>query len=176
MDLKKLKLILKDEPSFRLKQAKQFIFQDLIDDWSDASNLPVKLRETLNGELPLSIKHKKFNSKNKHTIKVLLELDDGLEIEAVLMRHKDRNTICVSSQVGCPLGCSFCATGKMGYRRNLTTSEIINQVLFFARYLKTQSQTISNIVFMGMGEPFLNYENVWRAVEILNDDQCFNIE
>ena len=103
-------------------------------------------------------------------------LADGLAIETVLMKHTDkRNTICVSSQVGCPLGCEFCETGKMGLKRNLTASEIVEQVLFFARYLKNKNEKVTNIVFMGMGEPFLNWENVKKAIEILNDDNCLGI-
>src|SRR3989339_960129 len=91
------------------------------------------------------------------------------------MRHEDgRNTVCVSSQVGCPLGCLFCATGKMGFARNLNPFEIVEQVLFFARYLKNKGQKITNIVFMGMGEPFLNYDNVLEAIRILNDRDKFN--
>lgn len=175
MNLKEIKILLEDEPAFRFKQVKQFIFQDLIEDWAEALNLPLKLRELLNQEHPLKLEAQESTSKNKSTVKALITLHDGLKVETVLMRHKDRNTVCVSSQIGCPLGCSFCATGKMGYKRNLDSGEIIDQVLYFARYLKKRNQKISNIVFMGMGEPFLNYENVMRAIDILNDEQCFNI-
>jgi len=100
------------------------------------------------------------------------------------MRHDDgRNTVCVSCQVGCPLGCLFCATGKMGFTRNLSAEEIVEQVVFFSRYLKktTLSEVegsamhVTNVTFMGMGEPFLNYENVWEAVKIFNDTKYFNI-
>jgi 23S rRNA (adenine2503-C2)-methyltransferase len=88
------------------------------------------------------------------------------------MRYENgRNTICVSSQVGCPLGCLFCATGRMGFKRNLETDEIIEQILFFARYLKKENESVSNVVFMGMGEPFLNYDNVMAAVRIINDQK-----
>ncbi|MDD5555189.1 MAG: 23S rRNA (adenine(2503)-C(2))-methyltransferase RlmN, partial [Candidatus Pacebacteria bacterium] len=98
----------------------------------------------------------------------------GLKIETVLMLRNDkRSTVCVSSQVGCPLDCLFCATGKMGFQRNLTHWEILEQVLLFARYLK--KQRISNIVFMGMGEPFLNYDNVMEAIKTINDADCFNV-
>jgi 23S rRNA (adenine2503-C2)-methyltransferase len=92
------------------------------------------------------------------------------------MRHEDgRNTVCVSSQVGCPLGCLFCATGKMGFKRNLTSDEIIEQVIFFDRYLKPEGQKVTNITYMGMGEPFLNYDNVLQSIRILNDKEYFNI-
>lgn len=130
---------------------------------------------------------KPFVSKDKNTIKALITLKDGLKIETVLMRHKPRsrasslrgkdkrNTICVSSQIGCPLACTFCATGKMGFKRNLEAWEIVEQVLFFARYLKKINEKVTNIVFMGMGEPFLNYDNVIGAIKILNDKEGFNL-
>jgi len=92
------------------------------------------------------------------------------------MKHTDkRNTICVSSQVGCPLGCQFCETGKMGFKRNLAAGEIVDQVLFFARYLKKYEENITNVVFMGMGEPMLNWDEVSEAIRIFNDDNCFGI-
>ncbi len=178
MDIQKLKLTLQNEPKFRFKQAWQAVFKDLISNWNDNTTLPKNLREKLNQEVPLEIKAQIFDSKRSETIKALLELEDGNKIETVLMQHKDgRNTVCISSQAGCPLGCKFCATGQMGFKRNLTTSEIISQVLLFARYLKQNQpdSRISNIVFMGMGEPFLNYDNVMEAVKIINDPDCFNI-
>jgi len=92
-----------------------------------------------------------------------------------LIRHKNRNTVCVSSQVGCPIGCIFCATGAMGFSRNLAIDEIIEQVLLFARLLKKEGKRVDNVVFMGMGEPFLNYDNVIAAARILNDAQGLNI-
>lgn len=92
------------------------------------------------------------------------------------MHHGDgRNTVCVSSQVGCPLACKFCATGKMGFKRGLTAMEIIQQVIFFARLLKKEKKKITNVVFMGMGEPFLNYDNVMEAIRVMNDKNGLNI-
>ncbi len=175
MDLTKLNEVLKNEPAYRLKQAKKAVFQDLIEDWNQATNLPLNLRENLNKICPLLINEGLFISKDKKTAKALIVLEDGLKIESVLMKHRNRNTICVSSQVGCPLGCKFCATGKMGFKRNLKAFEIVEQVIFFARYLKKRVEKITNIVFMGMGEPFLNYENVISAIKILNDKEGFNL-
>ena len=176
MNFTKIEEILKNEPAFRLKQAKKAVFFDLIENWSEATTLSKNLRETLQKEVLLGIEGKIFASKDNRTVKALIELEDGLAIEAVLMKHTDkRNTICVSSQVGCPLGCLFCVTGTMGFKRNLTASEIVEQVLFFARYLKKQKEKITNIVFMGMGEPFLNWENVKKAIQILNDNNCFGV-
>ncbi len=195
MNLKTLEKILKDEPKYRPKQAKEAIFKNLISGWNEATNFSAGLRNKLNKECPLDIKAEIFVSQTKDVIKALMTLKDGLKIESVLMMHKDRNTVCVSSQVGCPLECVFCATGQMGFKRNLEADEIINQVLFFARYLKNIPQTnysqilknmrivkqekivqkIDNIVFMGMGEPFLNYDNVISAIKILNDKDCFGL-
>lgn len=174
MNWKKLEEILKSEPGYRSNQVKKLIFHDLIEDWEKATNLSLSLREKLKKEVLLDIKAKLFKSKDKQTIKGLIELEDGLKIETVLMLRNDkRSTVCVSSQVGCPLDCLFCATGKMGFQRNLTYWEILEQVLLFARYLK--KQRISNIVFMGMGEPFLNYDNVMEAIKTINDADCFNV-
>ena len=145
--------------------------------------MPLALMKKLCKEFPIEISAESFTSKDKNTVKTLITLEDGLEVETVLMRHKDnRNTVCVSSQVGCPMNCSFCATGKMGFKRNLEIWEILEQTLFFARYLKLSSSEddnfnnkITNVVFMGMGEPFLNYQNVMGAIKILNDKNGFNL-
>jgi len=176
MNLSLLKKILVKEPSFRLKQAKKAIFRDLIEDWSGITTFPLSLREKLKKKYSLKIQAKILISRDKRTVKAVINLKDNLKIETVLMRHKnERNTVCVSSQVGCPLGCIFCATGKSGFKRNLEVFEIVEQVLFFARYLKKDKQKITNIVFMGMGEPFLNYDNVLDAIKVLNDKEGFNL-
>jgi len=169
--------IFKDEPGYRVKQAQKLIFGDLIDDWKKASNLPLALREKLNQECPLEIKAKVLSARDKKSFKALITLEDGARIETVLMRHKEgRETICVSSQVGCPLGCAFCATGASGFTRSLTKNEIIEQALFWARYLQTNFKTkITNVVFMGMGEPFLNYDQVMSAIRILNEPDGLHI-
>ncbi|MFH0852379.1 MAG: 23S rRNA (adenine(2503)-C(2))-methyltransferase RlmN [bacterium] len=172
MNLDNLEKIFSGKPTFQLRQAKEAVFKHLIDDWTQATSLPRDLRETLNKECPLDINAQLFTSDDKNTIKALIALEDGLKIETVLMRYQNgRNTICVSSQVGCPLNCLFCATGKTGFKRDLTVEEIIEQVLLFARLLKKDSQRVDNVVFMGMGEPFLNYDNVMAAIKILNDQK-----
>jgi 23S rRNA (adenine2503-C2)-methyltransferase len=174
--MQKLIQILKDEPKYRLAQCYKAIFCDLIDSWQDATNLPITLRNKLDQDFPLNIEVDFFESKNKKTIKALIELDDGQKIESVLMHYDKRNTVCVSSQVGCTLGCAFCATGQMGFERNLSDWEIVLQVLTFSKYLKLEKHgRIDNVVFMGMGEPFLNYENVIDAAKIFNDKKGFNI-
>lgn len=175
MNISNLETILKKEPSFRLKQAKEAIYKQLITDWSQALNFPEELRVKLNKKCPLGIETEILESKDKKSIKVAITLSDGLKIETVLLRHGHRNTVCVSSQVGCPLGCLFCATGQSGYKRNLEMDEIVEQVLFFNRYLKPLGEKVDNLVFMGMGEPFLNTDNVMSAIRFLNSAESFNI-
>lgn len=185
--MEKLKEILKNEPKYRIDQVKKALFCDLISDWEQALALPKFLREKLAQEFSLYIKAKIFESKDGNSIRALITFEDGQKVESVLMRHQDktqkansskgkgRNTVCVSSQVGCKLGCVFCATGKLGFKRNLTSWEVVEQVLFFARLLKNNDESVNNIVFMGMGEPFLNYDNVIGAIKILNDKEGFNL-
>ncbi|PIZ76321.1 23S rRNA (adenine(2503)-C(2))-methyltransferase RlmN [Candidatus Peregrinibacteria bacterium CG_4_10_14_0_2_um_filter_38_24] len=176
MNLERLKEVLEGMPAFREKQIMQFIFKNFVEDFDEMLSLPKDLREELKGKCSLKIIAEEFVSDNKDTVKALISLEDGEKIEAVLMRHDDgRNTVCVSCQVGCPMGCAFCATGKMGLTRNLTMFEILEQVLFFARYLKKEDSSVTNVVFMGMGEPMLNYDNVIGTVRMLNDKNYFNI-
>jgi|WetSurMetagenome_2_1015567.scaffolds.fasta_scaffold10148_5 23S rRNA (adenine2503-C2)-methyltransferase len=188
MNIKKIQEILKDEPKFRIKQVYEAIFAKFIEDWDEATNLPIALREKLKAEAPLEIKAEILESADKNTIKAAIDFAASAEatgeggmggrVETVLMRHGDNhNTVCVSSQIGCLLGCEFCLTGQCGFVRNLDHYEIIEQVLFFARYLRREgeSERVSNAVFMGMGEPLLNYDEVMKAIRFLNDEETFNI-
>ena len=178
MDFKKIEKVLEKEPPFRLKQIKKAVFQDLIENWNKATTLPQDLRQKLSEACPISeLKPEKtLTSEDNQTVKALFRLKDNSKIESVLMRHRDdRRTICVSSQVGCAMGCQFCATGQQGFKRNLTSSEIIEQILFFARLLKKNKEKVTNVVFMGMGEPFLNYDNAIETIKILNDKDGFNL-
>ncbi len=176
MNLTKLEELLKNEPGFRIKQIERALFKDFSENWNELTNLPAKLRNLLSDRIDLSISGQVFESADSGSLKALIKLDDGILIETVLLMHKDgRNTICLSSQAGCALGCRFCKTGELGFKRNLITEEIILQALFFARYLKKADSRITNIVFMGMGEPFLNYDNFLNAVRFLNNENKFNI-
>lgn len=176
MNLDNLYKVLKDEPKFRLSQAQVAIWQNLVSDWSQVTTFPAALKEKLNEVCPLHIEADVHVAKKENSIKALITLEDGAKIETVLLSHADgRQTVCVSSQVGCSMGCKFCATGTLGLTRDLNYNEILMQVLFFARILKKENSRVSNVVFMGMGEPFLNYENVWKAVKYLNDKQALNI-
>lgn len=175
MEIEKLKKILKDkgESDYRFSQIYQAVFCDLIFDFDKITTISKDLRESLKKEINLfSLKEKEIQSDGE-VEKVLFELHDGHLIETVLMKHDyKRKTVCVSSQIGCPLGCKFCATGKMGFIRNLDWQEIIDQVLFFAQ---RENEKNLNVVFMGMGEPFLNYDNVLKSIRILNDKDGFNL-
>lgn len=175
MNFSDLTKSLNNEPKFRLQQINQALFSDLIDNWSTVSTLPKKLKEKLIQEFPLQIPAKIFIN-DKNTAKALIYLDDNSAIETVLMRHaQNRQTICLSTQVGCPLNCAFCATGQTGFQRNLTSDEIIIQVLFWARFLKKENKKINNLVFMGMGEPLLNYDATLNAIHLINHPDYFNI-
>lgn len=176
MDLTKLDKVLTKEAKYRIGQAREAVFQGLIEDWAEATSLSLELRKNLNEQCPLSIKAETFASETGDAVKARITLQDGCNIESVLLRHSDgRNTVCVSSQVGCVLACKFCATGQMKFKRNLSPSEIVEQVLFFSRDLAKEKERVGNVVFMGMGEPFLNYENVMESTSILNDKKGLNI-
>ncbi|MFH0927874.1 MAG: 23S rRNA (adenine(2503)-C(2))-methyltransferase RlmN [bacterium] len=180
MDFLKLQTILTErkEPAFRQKQVRNALFVELIEDWDKATTLSKELREVLKQVVPISSLEilSQHRSKRGDTRKVTFLLDDGLIIESVLMEHfGDRNTVCVSSQAGCPMACAFCATGKLGFKRNLRVDEIVDQVMHFARQLRTEDRRVSNVVVMGMGEPFHNYDNVLAALRILNHKDGLNI-
>lgn len=155
-------------PPYRLTQAEDAIYRRLISSWQEATELPADLRVFLSKNCPLAINAHLFASRKSSARKAALLLPGDSAVETVLMRHEDnRHTICVSSQVGCALGCVFCATGQLGFKRNLTADEIIVQIFYFARLLRQEGKKINNVVFMGMGEPFLNYDNVRAAILIL---------
>lgn len=176
MNLTTLGKIFVDQPKFRIKQAEKLIFQDLIEDWNKASVFSLSLRQELNIRLPLNIKHDLSVSKDNKSAKAVIYLADDCKIETALMSHIDgRNTVCLSSQVGCPLACKFCLSG-LSFKRNLQVDEILLQALFWARYLKNKNMgRLSNVVFMGSGEPFLNYDNVFKSIFYLNSPDHFDI-
>jgi len=176
MDTSDLKKILATQPAYRLKQVSRLIFIDLITSWDQATTLPQSLRTRLKKNCPLEIKALPSVSKDKKTVKALVTLADQSQIETVLMKSPDgRRTVCLSSQIGCLLGCTFCTTGRLNFERNLKTSEILEQYLYFARHLKAAGEKITNVVFMGMGEPLLNLDNIFEAIKILNDPTAANL-
>ncbi|MBM3699920.1 MAG: 23S rRNA (adenine(2503)-C(2))-methyltransferase RlmN [Actinobacteria bacterium] len=179
MDFKKIENLLAGEPHYRYVQAQKAIYIDMADSWQNVTALPQKIRDMLENEAPVKFDFETVTSVDRTTLKALLKMGDGLIVETVLLKHKTRagirNTVCVSSQAGCPMGCVFCRTAKAGYARNLNPYEITGQVLFFKYFLKKNGLSISNVVFMGMGEPFLNYSNVINSIRILNDREKFGI-
>jgi 23S rRNA (adenine2503-C2)-methyltransferase len=157
------------EPKYRAKQVIDWIYQKPIGSFADMTNLPPSLRDRLDAEFILNSVSpiKESNSKDGTTSKVLLRLNDGKRIESVLMSYDKRRSVCVSSQVGCAFGCPTCATAIGGFERNLSAGEITDQVLHFSRRLKSVGETVTNIIFMGMGEPLVNFEAAWQAIENL---------
>lgn len=164
------------EHAYRGKQIWQMIYRQLVALPENFSNMPKDFRQRLDEQfcfLPLRVE-KNLKSSDEQTNKLLFRLQDDKMIESVLMRYRERNTICISTQVGCPMNCAFCATGQMGFIRNLTAGEIVAQILFFARMLKEEGLKLTNIVVMGMGEPFHNYDSVMKAIDIINDPDGMN--
>jgi len=166
------------EPKYRLKQFNESFYKSYLEDFDSFTNWPTTLRAQAKVQINLhALKPiQTLVSKDHNTIKVLFERlsHTGQFLEAVLMKHEDRrNSVCVSCMVGCPMGCVFCATGTMGFVANLTADEIVEQVLFFSRLLKKENQKVTNIVFMGMGEPMINLIPTQEAIDILTDKDRF---
>jgi len=159
------------QPRFRATQIWRWLYHTLTNDLDEMVNLPKELRRRLADETcvrtikPVDL----VVAEDGLTEKALFQAKDGHHFESVYMRYTNRNTICVSSQIGCPIRCAFCATGRSGFVRDLTIGEITGQVLHFARKLREENAHVTNVVFMGMGEPMLNFDAVWRAILILND-------
>lgn len=192
MDIKKLEQFLLENnlPKFRLGQIQKSIFQDGVASFSEISTLSKELREKMEKEMKLfSFEVEKvLVAKDGQSMKALLKLADGNLIETVLISPKPGIwSACISCQVGCAMGCRFCATGKMGFKRDLTTEEITDQILFWRQYLNKNFQlfknlklkiknyniSVGNIVYMGMGEPFNNWKNVSESINILIDEKLF---
>jgi 23S rRNA (adenine2503-C2)-methyltransferase len=168
------------EKPFRAMQTIKWIHQLGIIDFDKMTNLSLALREHLikNCEInPPKIAKEQIATDG--TRKWLMQLEDDGFIETVFIPDGTRGTLCISSQVGCPLGCDFCATGKLGFKRNLTVAEMIGQLWLAVRKLSpnqtTRTNTITNVVFMGMGEPLLNYDNVLKATQLMIDDNAYGL-
>lgn len=163
------------ERPYRAKQIFVRLYQKGAKDFNEMSDLPTSLRQTLRNKFRISTYNiiKRQISKLDGTRKYLFGLEDGETIEAVLIPTEKRNTVCLSSQVGCTFGCKFCASGLAGIKRDLRSSEILDQVLGISGDLK--GNRINNIVMMGMGEPLANYDNVMKAISILNSPFGFGI-
>jgi len=196
LDFPSLTRLLKEweEPAFRAKQVWQGLYQHLYYSPEQFSNIPKSMREKMSEYFTFSpFKVNTYlDSSDGFTRKTLFELPDKNLIEAVLMRYgdpadnpqivssptgrgaKNRRTLCISTQAGCAMGCVFCATGQLGFKRHLTSGEIVAQVMYYAQMLKDVNETVTNIVLMGMGEPFHNYENTMAAIDRLNHKDGYN--
>src|SRR4030095_10386462 len=164
------------EQKFRAKQVWEQSYTKLASSYEVMSDVPKKLREKLEAEIDFShlSPHIDLLSGDKWTRKILFNLPDKSQVETVLMGYHTRRTACISTQAGCALGCTFCATGQGGLQRNITSGEIVEQVFFFERILRAKNEKLTNLVFMGMGEPFANYKQVMKAVDTLTDPDGFN--
>lgn len=179
LDKSEIKTVMAEigQPGFRAAQFWEGLYAN---EWSreqDFTNLPITMRKGLFDRYSFQslVPEKELFSKDGETRKVLFALPDHRLIETVWMQYTERDTLCVSSQSGCAMDCSFCATGQMGFFRSLTAGEIVEQVLYFSRLIKTTGKSVKNIVFMGMGEPFHNYDAMMKAVGILNDEKGFHL-
>jgi 23S rRNA (adenine2503-C2)-methyltransferase len=189
------------EPAYRAKQIWNRLYCEFAASFDEMSELPKALRRRLAQETVIGrlMPRMEQQSSDGHTRKILFALPDGAQVESVLMGYERRRTMCISTQAGCAMDCSFCATGQGGFQRNLTSGEIVEQVLHFARELKSEvgrqksevrnwesglrpltsnlrrsASDLTNVVLMGMGEPFANYDQVMATVRRLNDPQGFN--
>lgn len=183
------------EPVYRVKQIQQWIYRELVDDFERMSNLSHALRARLRAETTVGTLKRVASqaSADQLTVKTLFQMADGQTVETVLMRYLDapgspedasdppgvaRRTVCLSTQVGCPVGCPFCETGQAGFIRNLTLGEVVAQVLYFARQQQQAGfghMPLTNLVIMGMGEPFMKFNVTWRAIEAFTDPSRFGL-
>jgi len=169
--------------AYRAKQVAGWVYQRFAVSFDEMTDLPGAFREALAEKVSLqALTSVREADSRDGTVKILFALADGETIESTLMPYpapggKMHYTICLSTQVGCPVSCAFCATGQQGFVRNLTPGEIITQVLFFARRLHDTEpeNSITNLVFMGMGEPLANYDNLLQAIEMLNSPDGFGL-
>ena len=177
-----------DEPDYRAIQIWEGLYHHLWCTPDEFTSLPRSLRQKLGDNYSKDYKEiesrptftglrpiKKQASSDGETIKTLFSISGGHTVESVLMRYAKRRTLCISTQAGCAMGCVFCATGQMGFQRQLTSGEIVEQVLYYARQLAVENEQVTNIVVMGMGEPFHNYEATMAAIDRLNDSRGYNL-
>ena len=170
LDRDALAALLADEPRYRVEQVWDGLHRRAVEP-AELTELPKALRSRLNNEpslQPALDLEAESVSDGGDTVKWLWRLADGARVETVLMHYRDRATVCVSTQAGCAMACGFCATGQAGFERHLEVGEIVEQVINAIRVARPRR--VSNVVFMGMGEPLANYDRTWRAVERLHDD------
>jgi 23S rRNA (adenine2503-C2)-methyltransferase len=167
LSLSEMGVLLEGEPPYRARQVWDGLY-DRGEQPSEMTTLPGALRHKLASIAPALREVACRSADRGQTLKWLFELHDGQSIETVLMLYRSRATVCVSSQAGCAMGCSFCATGQMGFARHLSVGEMVEQVVIARR--AALPRRLSNVVFMGMGEPLANYDRVWESVRRMNSD------
>jgi 23S rRNA (adenine2503-C2)-methyltransferase len=179
LDLPELQGILSEwgEPSYRAMQIWQGLYRQLWDNPEQFTALPLRLRQKLADRFSFSNLELEtvLFSTDGETRKILFRLPDRQPLEAVLMRYMHRRTLCISTQAGCAMGCVFCATGQMGFRRHLSSGEIVEQVLYYTRILQAEGERVTNVVVMGMGEPFHNYDATLAAIDRLSHPDGLNL-
>ncbi|MGD6766587.1 23S rRNA (adenine(2503)-C(2))-methyltransferase RlmN [Mammaliicoccus lentus] len=169
-------LVEQSEPKFRAKQIFDWLYVKRINSFSEMTNLSKELREKLAQSFEITTLEVAVKQESKDgTIKFLFELQDGYTIETVLMRHEYGNSVCVTTQVGCRIGCTFCASSIGGLKRNLEAGEIVSQVLTVQKALDETDERVSQVVIMGIGEPFENYDEMMGFLKIINHDKGLNI-
>jgi 23S rRNA (adenine2503-C2)-methyltransferase len=164
-------------PAYRARQLFDALYKQLITSYDEVTVLPKALRAEMAEHLPITamVPVNEVGSANRDTIKTLYQTQQGDLVETVLMLYRSRATVCVSCQVGCAVGCAFCATGLMGLDRNLTTGQMVAQVVGAARTARAQGRELTNLVMMGMGEPFHNYPATIKFLTLLNDPRGFGM-
>ena len=164
------------EEPFRAKQIYDGVYKKFAGSFDEIKGLPKNLRDKLKETISFTHLEKQIDllSSDGWTRKILFNLPGKVQVETVLMGYEKRRTACISTQAGCGLGCTFCATGQAGLQRNISAGEIVEQVLFFDRVLYKKKEKLTNLVFMGMGEPFANYNEVMKSIEILTDPGGYN--
>ena len=165
------------EKEFHARQLVDWVYGKGVLDWESMTNLGKSLRQKLAKAfyLPTLQLVRIQDSDDCETYKFLWKLRDGSFVESVLICSGSRRTVCVSSQVGCPAKCAFCASGKQGFKRNLRPAEIVEQVVHINQWLASKNERVSHVVYMGMGEPFKNYDSVMKSIKILTDPQLLNL-
>ncbi|PLX17080.1 MAG: 23S rRNA (adenine(2503)-C(2))-methyltransferase RlmN [Marinilabiliales bacterium] len=166
-------LVENGEKAFRAKQVYEWLWKKPVTNFQEMTNLSKDLRKLLDDNFIMqAVTVDETQISKDKTIKLVFKLTDGLKVEGVLIPTEDRSTACISSQVGCNLGCEFCATGKMGFRRNLSVGEIYYQIAEIMKLaMDKYNLPLTNIVLMGMGEPLLNYDNVLKAMEMVSSEE-----
>jgi len=177
LDALRERMVESGEPAYRAGQIWQAVYRDLVISYDEITTLPTRVRHELKERLPLRLPMAEDaqESADRRTRKTLLLLADGERVETVSMNYDDRRTVCASTQVGCAMGCHICATGRSGFTRDLTPGEIAAQVLHVARDLKREGGRLTNVVYMGMGEPFANYDATLASIRTLNDTRGFGL-